>query len=242
VLRGLSCITSSLVKVKGNGMKVLVVEDDPDIRELLTLYFVAKDYEVEIACDGQEALAQLQHVHPDLMLLDVILPKLDGWSVLTAVRAQSEIPVILLTSLDGTDDVIKGLSLGADDYLRKPFEIRELEARIQSIIRRLDPVAEPQSIDCSSIEIDERSKSVTVLGEPISLSPKEFYLLALLASDLGRVFTSEEIIEELWGKDSRATGDDVKQYVYQLRSKVERDPHSPQWIQNVKGFGYKLVL
>jgi DNA-binding response OmpR family regulator len=223
-------------------MKVLVVEDDPDICELLTLYFVAKDYEVETAHDGQEALAQLQRVQPDLMLLDVVLPKLDGWSVLTAVRAQSMIPVILLTSLDDTDDVIKGLSLGADDYLRKPFEIRELEARIQSIIRRLEPVTELQNIVRGPIEIDVRAKSVTIHGEPILLSPKEYYLLALLASDLGRVFTNEEIIAELWGSDSRATGADVKQYVYQLRSKIEHDLHSPQWIQNVKGFGYKLVV
>ena len=239
---GLSCMPSPVVRVKGNGMKVLVVEDDPDIRELLTLYFAAKDYEVEIAHDGQEALVQLQRVQPDLMLLDVLLPKLDGWSVLTAVRAQSKIPVILLTSLDGTDDVIKGLSLGADDYLRKPFEIRELEARIQSILRRLEPVVEPKSIVRGPIEIDERSKSVTILGEPVCLSPKEFYLLVLLAGDPGRVFTNEEIIAELWGNDSRATSDDVKQYVYQLRSKVERDPHYPQWIQNVKGFGYKLAV
>jgi len=223
-------------------MKVLVVEDDPDIRELLTLYFVAKGHEVETAPDGQEALAQLQRVQPDLMLLDVVLPKLDGWSVLTAVRAQSGIPVILLTSLDDTDDVIKGLSLGADDYLRKPFEIRELEARIQSIIRRIEPLTEPQNITLGPLAIDERAKFVTIHGEPISLSPKEFHLLALLASDLGRVFTNDEIIAELWGNDSRATGADVKQYVYQLRSKMERDPHTPQWIQNVKGFGYKLVV
>jgi DNA-binding response OmpR family regulator len=226
----------------GNTMKVLVVEDDPDIRELLTLYFEAKGYEVETAHDGQEALTQLQRVQPDLMLLDVILPKLDGWSVLTAVRAQSRIPVILLTSLDSTDDVIKGLSLGADDYLCKPFEIRELEARIQSIIRRLEPVAEPECITRGPIEIDERAKSVSIHGEPKSLSPKEFYLLVLLASDLGRVYTNEEIIAELWGSDSRATGADVKQYVYQLRSKIEREPHLPQWIQNVKGFGYKLAV
>jgi DNA-binding response OmpR family regulator len=223
-------------------MKVLVVEDDPDIRELLTLYFVAKDYIVETAHDGQEALIQFQRVKPDLMLLDVLLPKLDGWSVLTAVRAQSRVPVILLTSLDSTYDIIKGLSLGADDYLRKPFEIRELEARIQSVIRRLEPVEEPKIITCGPIVIDERSKAVTINGDSVLLSPKEFYLLLLLARDPGRVFTNEEIIAELWGNGSRATGTDVKQYVYQLRSKVEHDPHLPKWIQNVKGFGYKLVV
>ena len=223
-------------------MKVLVVEDDPDIRELLTLYFTAKGHTVETASDGQEALAQVRRAEPDCMLLDVVLPKLDGWSVLSAVRAHSHMPIILLTSLDDTDDVIKGLTLGADDYLRKPFEIRELEARIQTIVRRLDPESDPQRIAAGDIVIDARAKSVTIQGESIALSPKEFSLLALLASDLGKVFSNEEIIVKLWGSQSRATGADVKQYIYQLRSKIERDLHSPQWIRNVKGFGYRLVI
>lgn len=222
-------------------MDVLIVEDDASISELLTLYFAAKGYEVRTAHDGQEALARMQEREPDLMLLDIVLPKLNGWGVLTAVRARSRIPVILLTSLDDTEDVIKGLSLGADDYLRKPFEIRELEARIQSIVRRLEQTGQPSTAG-GPIQIDERSKSVTVQGEPVQLSPKEFHLLTLLASDPGRVFTNEEIIDEIWGSGSRATGPDVKQCVYQLRSKIERDPQSPQWIQNVKGFGYKLIL
>jgi DNA-binding response OmpR family regulator len=223
-------------------MNVLIVEDDYDIRELLTLYFTTKGHSVDCAHDGQEALVHFQREEPDLILLDVLLPKLDGWSVLTAVRAQSRVPVVMLTSLDDTDDAIKGLSLGADDYLRKPFEIRELDARIQSITRRMTPVADARYTAHGPIEIDERSKAVTINGASVSLSPKEFSLLALLARDFGRVFTNEEIITELWGGDSRATGADVKQCVYQLRSKIERDPHTPQWIQNVKGFGYKLFV
>lgn len=230
------------VKATKASMKVLIVEDDPDISELLTLYFVTKGYDVETAHDGVEALARMRAREPDLMLLDIVLPKLDGWGVLQAVRAGSRIPVILLTSLDDTEDVVRGLTLGADDYLRKPFEIRELEARIQSVVRRLEQSGRPPALDSGPIRIDERAKTVTVLGEPVQLSPKEYHLLTLLASDPGRVFTTDEIIDELWGEGGRAAGTDVKQCVYQLRSKIERDPQSPQWIQNVKGFGYKLIV
>jgi DNA-binding response OmpR family regulator len=231
-----------MVMTREDAMKVLVVEDDPDICELLTLYFEARGHLVETAHDGQEALARLQHVQPDLMLLDVVLPKLDGWGVLTAVRASSRLPVILLTSLDDTEDVIKGLNLGADDYLRKPFEVRELEARIQNVMRRLEPGKDEGHLERGPVEVDLRAKSVTIDGKPVSLSPKEFNLLALLASDDGRVFTSEEIINELWGGDSKAAGSDVKQCIYQLRCKIEQDPHAPRWIRNVKGFGYKLEV
>lgn len=222
-------------------MKVLVVEDDADIRNLLTYYFEAKGHEVVYAHDGLAALEQVKHQEPDLILLDVMLPKLDGWAVLEAVRAKSRVPVIMLTALGDTEDVVKGLSLGADDYLRKPFEIRELEARILSISRRLEQTM-PPLIECGHIIIDDRTKVVTVDGEPVPLSPKEYELLKLLASDPGRVFTNEEIIESLWEERGRATSMDVKQYIYHLRNRIERNPQSPDLIQNVKGFGYKLAI
>lgn len=222
-------------------MKVLVVEDDTDISNLLTYYFEAKGHEVIIAHDGLDALKQFKAQVPDLILLDVMLPKLDGWAVLEAVRAQSKIPVIMLTALGDTEDVVTGLSLGADDYLRKPFEIRELEARISSIQRRLEQ-ASPDLLRCGNITIDDRSKAVTIDGNGISLSPKEYELLKLLASDPGRVFTNTEIIEHVWEDQGRATSIDVKQCIYHLRNRIEQNPQSPQLIQNVKGFGYKLVV
>lgn len=221
-------------------LKVLVVEDDSDISNLLTYYFEAKGHDVISAYDGLEALKQFQAGDPDLILLDVMLPKLDGWAVLEAVRAQSGVPVIMLTALGDTDDVVTGLSRGADDYLRKPFEIRELEARILSVTRRLEsPV--PAVIRCGNITIDDRSKRVTVEDREIALSPKEYDLLKLLAGDPGRVFTNAEIIDSLWQGQSRPTSLDVKQCVYHLRSRIEQNPQSPQLVQNVKGFGYKLV-
>jgi DNA-binding response OmpR family regulator len=223
-------------------MKVLVVEDDADIGEVLRFYFEAKGHQVLMARDGLEALAQWRRNGPDLMLLDVMLPKLDGWSVLEAVRAESQIPVILITALDNTDHVVKGLALGADDYLRKPFEVRELEARIRSITRRLEAGTGHHLMVCGPIRIDDRAKTVTVDGEPVPLSPKEYELLRLLAQDPGRVFTNQEIIDTLWGAGQGATGADVKQYIYQLRNRIEADPHAPRRIQNVKGFGYKLVV
>ncbi len=223
-------------------MKVLVVEDDADIGEVLRFYFEAKGHQVLMARDGLEALARWREQEPDLMLLDVMLPKLDGWSVLEAVRAESQIPVILITALDDTDHVVKGLALGADDYLRKPFEVRELEARIQSIARRLEAGAGHPLTVCGPIRIDDRAKTVTVDGEPVALSPKEYELLRMLAQDPGRVFTNQEIIDTLWGSGQGATGADVKQCIYQLRHRIEPDPHTPRRIQNVKGFGYKLAV
>jgi len=222
-------------------MKVLVVEDDADISSVLTFYFEAKGQEVVIARDGLQALEQFTCQDLDLMLLDVMLPKLDGWAVLEAVRAKCSLPVILLTALGSTDDIVKGLSLGADDYLRKPFEIRELEARIHSVTRRLEQVQDGAVIECAKIRIDDRAKVVTVDAGQVALTPKEYELLKLLASEPGRVFTNEEIINSLWD-GGRATSTDVKQYIYHLRNKIERDPQSPQLIQNVKGFGYKLCV
>jgi DNA-binding response OmpR family regulator len=221
-------------------MKVLVVEDDADISNLLTYYFEAKGHAVVSARDGLEALQQFREQDPDLILLDVMLPRLDGWAVLEAVRAQSKVPVIMLTALGDTDDVVTGLSRGADDYLRKPFEIRELEARILSITRRVDQAA-PAVIRCGQIVIDDRSKAVSIADREVSLSPKEYDLLKLLASDPGRVFTNAEIIAQLWQGQTRPTSLDVKQCIYHLRSRIEQNPQSPQLVQNVKGFGYKLV-
>jgi two-component system response regulator MtrA len=222
-------------------MKVLVVEDDADISSVLTFYFEAKGHEVVIARDGLQALERVTCQDLDLMLLDVMLPKLDGWAVLEAVRARCSLPIILLTALGHTEDIVKGLSLGADDYLRKPFEIRELEARIHSVTRRMEQATGNAKIACAHISIDDRAKVVTVDGGQVALTPKEYELLKLLAREPGRVFTNEEIINRLW-EGGRATSTDVKQYIYHLRSKIERDPQAPQLIQNVKGFGYKLSV
>jgi DNA-binding response OmpR family regulator len=221
-------------------VRVLLIEDDAHVRDLLHAYFEAKGHSVNTAADGVEGLKAFNAGLPELVLLDVGLPRLDGWAVLEAIRASSAIPVVLLTALDETDDVVKGLATGADDYLTKPFDIRELDARVQAILRRLDAPEVRASLEVGDIHIDDRSKTVTVGDLSLSLSPKEYKLLRLLASEPGRVFSSDEIIAHLWPDSDRAAANDVKQYIHLLRNKLYRSADVGNPIENIKGFGYRL--
>jgi len=221
-------------------MRVLLIEDDHLIQELLRAYFEAKGHAVSAAVDGVEGLKAFNAGLPELVLLDVGLPKLDGWAVLQAIRASSSVPVVLLTALDDTEDVVRGLAMGADDYLTKPFDVRELDARVQAVLRRLDPQEKATSFEVGRIHIDDRSKTVTVGESNLSLSPKEYTLLKLLASEPGRVFSSDEIIAHLWPDSDRAAANDVKQYIHLLRSKLFRSADIGDPIENIKGFGYRL--
>jgi len=222
-------------------MRVLLIEDDHLIQELLRAYFEAKGHAVSAAVDGVEGLKAFNAGLPELVLLDVGLPKLDGWAVLQAIRASSSVPVVLLTALDDTEDVVRGLAMGADDYLTKPFDVRELDARVQAVLRRLDPQEKVTSFEVGRIHIDDRSKTVTVGDSFLSLSPKEYKLLRLLASEPGRVFSSDEIIAHLWPDSDRAAANDVKQYIHLLRSKLYRSADIGDPIENIKGFGYRLT-
>ena len=221
-------------------MRVLLIEDDIAIQELLRAYFAAKGHAVSVAADGVEGLKAFNAGLPELVLLDVGLPGLDGWSVLGAIRASSSVPVVLLTALDDTEDVVKGLAMGADDYLTKPFEVRELDARVKAILRRLETPETVSRLDVGNIHIDDRSKTVTVGESNLSLSPKEYKLLRLLASEPGRVFSSDEIIAHLWPDSDRAAANDVKQYIHLLRGKLYRSADIGDPIENIKGFGYRL--
>jgi DNA-binding response OmpR family regulator len=221
-------------------MRVLLIEDDIPVQELLRSYFEAKGHEVNAAADGVEGLKAFNAGVPELVLLDVGLPRLDGWAVLEAIRGSSAVPVVLLTALDDTEDVVRGLAMGADDYLTKPFDVRELDARIQAILRRLESPAASASLDVGDIHIDDRSKTVRVGDSSLALSPKEYKLLKLLASEPGRVFSSDEIIAHLWPDSDRAAANDVKQYIHLLRSKLYRSAEIGDPIENIKGFGYRL--
>ena len=222
-------------------MKVLLIEDDEQIMGLLKAYFETKGHSVAAAGDGVEGLTQFNADRPELVLLDIGLPKLDGWAVLEAIRTANVVPVVLLTALDDTESVVKGLALGADDYLIKPFDVRELDARIQAIMRRIEGNADLPSLEVGRIQIDDRSKTVTVGKATLALSPKEYSLLQLLASEPGRVFSSDEIIAHLWPDNSRAAASDVKQYIHLLRGKLDKNTQLSNPIENIKGFGYRLV-
>ena len=221
-------------------MRVLLIEDDIPVQELLGAYFQAKGHVVSTAANGIEGLKAFNAGLPELVLLDVGLPELDGWAVLEAIRATSAVPVVLLTALDETDNVVRGLAMGAVDYLTKPFDVRELDARVQAILRRLEKPEAHANLDVGDIHIDDRSKTVTVGESNLSLSPKEYKLLRLLASEPGRVFSSDEIIAHLWPDSDRAAANDVKQYIHLLRGKLFRSAGAGDPIENIKGFGYRL--
>jgi DNA-binding response OmpR family regulator len=230
--------------------KILVVDDDADIIGLLSRIVQLMCYVPLTARDGEEALQIFQEQKPDLVILDVMMPKRDGWEVLQAIRVKSDVPVIMLTALDSTDDHVKGFSYGADDYIPKPFDIRVVKARIGAVMRRYtlyqraqcaqELTNSPEKITTGGVEIDDVKKEVLIRGEPCPLTHKEYELLKLLAAEPEKVFSPEEIIEHLWSNDSYITAEDVHQHVYLLRQKVEEDPQEPKIVLTVRGFGYHV--
>ncbi len=219
--------------------KILIVEDDPHSRQLLKKFLVSKAYDVVEAGDGAEALKQFEAESPNLIMLDVMMPKLDGWAVLERIRESSDVPVIMLTVKDTTQDKVRGLGGGVDDYITKPFDLLEVVARIEAVLRRYHTEAS-SVIQLRDVCIDDEQKSVQVRGESMDLSPKEYDLLKLLASRPGKVFSHQEILEAIWPDSHFASSEDVKKYIYLLRNKIERDVEKPEIVLTVRGFGYKL--
>jgi len=218
-------------------MRILIIEDESDILEILRSFLTTQGYEVTATSSGTEGLRQFTEVEPDLVLLDVILPGKNGWEVLKEIRAQSDTPVIMLTALGRIDDKVKGLSQGADDYIKKPFDLEEMKARIEAVLRRYKT-----QLKRVGLSIDDARKQVWVRGETVSLSPKEYSLLKLLSSKPGKVFSSQEILAYLWPKSTYATSQDVQKYAYLLRKKLEEDPAHPKIVLTMRGFGYRLAV
>ncbi len=220
--------------------KILVVDDDKNLRLVLRAHLTRAGYQVVTASDGREALSMAFQERPDLIILDVMMPHMDGWEVCRRIRAMSDIPIIMLTARAESKDVVKGLHLGADDYLDKPFDGKELQARVQSVLRRANASSgktkEAYRDGYLTIDLDQRR--VTVAGEPVDLSPTEFNILALLVESRGRVQTYQRILEEVWGPGYTEEADYVRTYMWHLRRKIEPEPKRPRYLINDFGVGY----
>ena len=224
--------------------KVLVVEDDINIAELLRLYLQKDGFEVSHAADGGKAVEMAKEIQPDLVLLDIMLPVMDGWSVLRTIRQDSQTPVIMLTAKGETNDKVQGLKQGADDYLTKPFEMKELLARVEAVLRRAggeEEKVKPRRLVFDKLVIDLDSFELIVDGKRIETPPKEMELLYHLASSPNRVFTRNQLLDEVWGFDYFGDSRTVDVHVKRLREKLEGV--SDKWsLKTVWGVGYKFEV
>jgi DNA-binding response OmpR family regulator len=223
---------------------VLVVDDEPMVREVVANYLEVDGFEVHEAADGDEALAWLRDHRPELVVLDVMLPGIDGIALLRHIRRDGDTPVILLTARAEEVDRIVGLELGADDYVVKPFSPRELAARVRTVLRRtaaVPPAMEADLLTFGDLRIDLRSREVTLGAAAVALTPKEFDLLAFLATSPRQVFSRRQLLSQVW--DSAPEYQDpatVTVHVGRLRQKLEPDPDAPRWLTTVWGVGYRF--
>lgn len=225
-----------------NGQRILLVDDEPMVREVVSAYLGREGFRVTEATGGAAALEALRTQEPNLVILDVMLPEVDGLSVLSELRRHSDIPVILLTARAEESDRVLGLELGADDYVVKPFSPRELVARVRTVLKRLHRV-EPryERHEFGDLVIDGRTREVFVEGKPADLTPKEFELLEFFCSSPRQVFSRVQLLEQVW--DSSPEWQDpatVTVHVRRVRQKIEKDPETPRWVITVWGVGYRF--
>ena len=223
---------------------ILICDDDADIVSALKIYLTQPDYRILTASNGQEALAILEKEEVHLILLDIMMPVMDGLSALTALWARCHAPVILLTAKSEDTDKVLGLNLGADDYVTKPFQPLEVCARVRSQLRRYlsypAPSAPRETLSAGGIELNDRTKEVRLDGEPVSLTPKEYDILKLLMSSPGTVFSPKEIYARVWKEKPLGSDNTVAVHIRHLREKLEIDPADPRHIKVIFGQGYKL--
>lgn len=227
----------------GNKRKLLIIEDDADLVRALQLYFSAS-YEVSTAANGLEGLQTLYNKRPDIVLLDIAMPKMDGWEVCRRIRELSDVPIVILTARVQEDERVRGLRLGADDYVVKPFSLKELEARLEAVLRRTQaakPMREGIIFANEELIVDADRMTVTRDGKALDLTPTEMRLLFLLAENEGRVLTHRQILEKIWGSEYADDVDYVKLFIYRLRRKLEADPENPRYILSERGIGYRFV-
>ena len=226
---------------------VLIVEDEESFVEALTIGLMREGFTIDIARDGREALERFEANEPDLVLLDVMLPKISGIDVCREIRANSHVPIIMVTAKGEEIDSVVGLEVGADDYVTKPYRLRELVARMRALLRRSqwtgdgEAIAEGVVLAVGDVKVDTDRHEVTVRSEVIDLPLKEFDLLQLLMSNAGRVLTRETLIDRVWGSDYVGDTKTLDVHIKRLRSKIEPDPSNPEAIITIRGLGYKFV-
>ncbi len=224
--------------------KVLVVDDDVKTVDLVKLYLNRDGYKVLVAYDGNEALRLARESHPDLIVLDIMLPGKDGLEVCRTLRSESEVPVIMLTARTTEEDKLAGLDLGADDYMTKPFSPKELAARVRAVLRRLPEETlqrGPVEIKHGELTLNFLRHEASLTGRPLDLTPIEFKLLGVLAREPGRVFNRAQLIEKVLGYDFEGFDRTIDVHILNLRRKLERDPGQSKYIKTIYGAGYKLV-
>ena len=222
---------------------VLIVEDDPHTVEVVRLYLRRDEHIVLTASDGISGLRLFKEARPDLVVLDLMLPGLDGLEVCRQLRTESDVPIVMLTARVEEEDRIAGLELGADDYVTKPFSPRELAARIRAVLRRTTQDASergPSTLNYGEISLDTQQRAVSLAGKPLKLTPTEFRLLTLLLRDPGKTFTRDQIIDRVFGYDFEGFDRTVDSHVYSLRRKLDAAAGERRYVQTVYGVGYKL--
>ncbi|MGI8807391.1 MAG: response regulator [Acidimicrobiales bacterium] len=223
---------------------ILVVEDEESFVEALTVGLKREGFRVRIARDGVEALELFDLVQPDLVLLDVMLPRISGIDVCREIRSRSRVPIIMVTAKTSEIDTVVGLEVGADDYVSKPYRLRELVARMRAALRRAppteDPTSSPATLEVGDVRLDPERHEVFVRGQSVAMPLKEFELLAVLLDNAGRVLTREVLIDRIWGADYVGDTKTLDVHIKRLRAKVEVDPSKPNRIVTIRGLGYKF--
>ena len=226
------------------GSKVLVVDDDPDIAKLLTAILKPQGFVVYRACDGKEGLKSAYELHPDLVILDVMMPEVDGWDVCARLRELSDVPILMLTARSAEADMIRGFVLGADDYIKKPFSTAELEARVQALLRRRNNHNGSSTVNHYTdkiLNIDLELQSVELDGQALDLSATEYSLLACLVRNMGRTVTHSQLLREVWGCEYGNLSTTLTLYVHYLRKKLENSRNHHEYIRTQWGRGYSFV-
>ena len=224
--------------------KVMVVEDEPALIDALEYGLAAEGFDVVATSDGEESLRLFDRERPDLILLDLMLPGMSGTEICKRIRASSAVPIIMLTARDSEIDKVVGLEVGADDYVTKPFSMRELAARVRAVLRRggeWDLPDDNGTLEVRGVRMDPERYEVSVRGASVELPPKEFVLLELLLRNAGRVLTRDLIIDRVWGSDYVGDTKTLDVHIKRLRSRVEEDAHNPELIVTVRGVGYKFA-